>query len=399
MSDWNRGGYRLTAAGRRLQAKVEAGAVLVLTRMKLGNGTETAAETDSLTDLVSPQVDFGIISAEVSGETCAITGNLLVNTIANGFWCREWGVFAEDPDDGEILYAIALDAEPDWIPAGAEIGTSITYTMNIAVANATEVSVHVDVTGLVDASTLIRYTHSCTRQGAYQAGDTLNAPTLPHGLVLECITGGSTSEVLVDFSQAKAGDEIVDGEVVWQAKKLVTTSVDDNEHTIEWLHDAIAGIGTVRREIMIPAAGWQEAEGAYKFNIIVNTENVRENTPTQIIISPDSQETASLCGLSSVIDVSDGSITLHAKAKPSADIHAELMVFVTKGGGGGGGADLPIATESTLGAVKIGNGLNVRADGTLSIDTETVLDDADMANEEEVQESVRKILEDDDLEE
>lgn len=38
----------------------------------------------------------------------------------------------------------------------------------------------------------------------------------------------------------------------------------------------------------------------------------------------------------------------------------------------GGAADMPIATKTTLGGVKVGDGVNVAADGTISVDGETV---------------------------
>lgn len=38
----------------------------------------------------------------------------------------------------------------------------------------------------------------------------------------------------------------------------------------------------------------------------------------------------------------------------------------------GGAADIPIATKTTLGGVKVGDGVNVAADGTISVDGETV---------------------------
>ncbi len=395
MSDWNATGYALTAAGRRLQAKVEAGTPLNITRMKLGSGHETSAEVDNLTDLVAPEVSFGLCSAEVSGENCMITGNLLVNTVAHGFWCREWGVFAQDPDVGEILYLIALDSQPDWIPANAKVGTSITYVMDVKVANATTVVAQIDVTGLVDVNTLNRVTHTCTRQCAYQKGEILNTPTLKNGLVLEAVTAGTTAVTAQDFSGLNVGDTKLDGSVVWQARKIATSAHDDSEHNVDWLYDAVTGIGTLRDNIVIPVAGWQIVNGVYRYRLSITHQNVREKTPVQIIIQPDSQEEASLCGLSSVTGVEDGGITLYAKTKPHAAINATLMVFITKGGGGGGGDILPIATESTLGAVKVGSNLQVKSDGTLSVDLNTVMDDTDLANEEEVMEDVRRILHDD----
>ena len=145
----------------------------------------------------------------------------------------------------------------------------------------------------------------------------------------------------------------------------------------------------------IPSTGWQKNAGSFCCRLTLTDSNIKADRPVQIVIAPDSLEEAGMCGLSSVVTFAEGTITLYAKAMPSADINAEITIFAAKGGGGGG-TDLPIATESTLGAVKIGQGLNVKADGTLSIDPEKVLSDTDMVNEEEVMESVREILDGDD---
>ena len=53
MSNW--AGGVLTEAGRVLQAKVETGVTLNLTKIKLGDGTESMSAVDTLTDLVSPK--------------------------------------------------------------------------------------------------------------------------------------------------------------------------------------------------------------------------------------------------------------------------------------------------------------------------------------------------------
>ena len=198
MAEWTP--HVLTAAGRRLQAKVEAGLTLTLTRMKLGSGQETLDEVDSLTDLVAAETDIAISSAEADGELCTITSVLRTSSLSHGFYCREWGVFAEDPDEGEILYAVLVDEKPDWIPSNAPTELTITYQLNIAVANGTIISADVDPAGLVDVDMLHRYTHALTRDTKYKAGDIVTAPTLPHGLVLEAQTDGTASNVLVGLS-------------------------------------------------------------------------------------------------------------------------------------------------------------------------------------------------------
>ena len=77
-------------------------------------------------------------------------------------------------------------------------------------------------------------------------------------------------------------------------------------------------------------------------------------------------------------------------AVPDAAVSANLTLIAPKGGGGD--AELPIATESALGAVKIGSGLTVQADGTLSVNVDAVMTEADLVDEEEAKEDIAKIL-------
>ena len=43
-----------------------------------------------------------------------------------------------------------------------------------------------------------------------------------------------------------------------------------------------------------------------------------------------------------------------------------IINFANLGGGGGGGYVLPVASESTLGGVKIGSGISIDSGGTIS---------------------------------
>lgn len=66
------------------------------------------------------------------------------------------------------------------------------------------------------------------------------------------------------------------------------------------------------------------------------------------------------------------------------------------GGGDAGGGDytLPIATSETLGGVKIGEGVKARADGTISVDGKTLVNEA-IASDAEVREMLSSIFEKD----
>ncbi len=154
MANWS--GGVLTAAGNALQLKVEAGLCkLELTKLKLGDGIESIDTVGNLVDLVSPKVEMGISAVEVKDGLCQVTGILLTENITTGFVAREWGIFAIDPDMGEVLYMIAIDPNPDTVPpSSAALKQSATFAMNIAVKNSAQIEAKIDPAGLVNVKML-----------------------------------------------------------------------------------------------------------------------------------------------------------------------------------------------------------------------------------------------------
>ncbi len=254
MGKW--AGGVLTRAGRELQAKVEAGHTsLDITKIKLGDGMETMNDVDELVDLVASKVTLGVSTAEVKGQTATITGIVSTSKVEIGFWCREWGLFANDPDIGEILYMITIDEMPEWLPPSTEsVQISATYAMNVAVANATSIIAQVDLTGLVDVDMLKEHTHTYLRETKYTAGDVLNAPTLPHGLVLECQSEGETDEIIPDVSRMACGDTKLDGTVLWQAKRPMLAPNGAYYYKPEWIYEAIGRLAAFGQSVKKTAA-------------------------------------------------------------------------------------------------------------------------------------------------
>lgn len=223
MSQW--AGGVLTAAGRVLQAKVESGTTLTLTKIKLGDGTESMSAVDNLTDLVSPKAILGISSATSDGEVATITGVMSATLLQAGFYCREWGLFAQDPDAGEILYMITIDSQPEWLPASTEAAqVSATYAMNIAVANATNIEVNIDPAGLVDVDMLNELMGVAERSKAYNVGDLTTMPGLPAEHYLRCVTAGTTGANMPVIGTVADGDLIADGTVVWRVTKAMSAA-------------------------------------------------------------------------------------------------------------------------------------------------------------------------------
>ncbi len=101
-------GLKLTKAGLLLLAKAQTGVALKFTRVTIGDGTLPAGQNlTDLTALISPKMTLPIvgIKAEGGGES-TISCRVQNATLETEFFFRETGVFATDPDVGEILYAV-----------------------------------------------------------------------------------------------------------------------------------------------------------------------------------------------------------------------------------------------------------------------------------------------------
>lgn len=222
MANWS--GGILTDAGQVLQAKVESGSTkLELTKIKLGDGTENIGDVGGLTDLVSPQAVLGISAVTAKDKLCTVTGIILTSNVTTGFYAREWGIFAKDGDH-EILYMIAIDPNPDYVPSSdAALKVSATYAMNIAVSNAANIACTIDPSGLINAEMLAQAVGLVQRNTAYEQGDILYDTQLSrHDWYLECATAGTTGSAILDFSNATLGSKVTDGTVVWIIKRMAT---------------------------------------------------------------------------------------------------------------------------------------------------------------------------------
>lgn len=226
MSNWS--GGVLTAAGRALQAKVEAGTALELTCLKVGDGAETAADVDSMTNLLSAKKRIGISSVVPSDNVCKVTGILSSADVSVGFYARELGLFAQDPDVGEILYMIALDSAPDYVPPQTSaVVTSAEYAINVVISNSADISIHVDPNGLATIEMLTKAARLLERSTTYQLDDTVYETQLRPGFYLKCTTPGTTGTTLLDLSSVAEGDTVSDGTVVW----TVSQGVCENDYS------------------------------------------------------------------------------------------------------------------------------------------------------------------------
>ena len=149
MPNWS--GLILTQQGRQLQAKVEAGTKLVITKLKLGSGVlPEGKQMEELRDLVTPKQNVGIATIEAQNDgTCKLSATISNTGLAAGYYVRELGVFAADPDKGEILYLVANDSAPDYLPAeGGATVVSQEFAVYVSASNTDNVVAQIDAGAL-----------------------------------------------------------------------------------------------------------------------------------------------------------------------------------------------------------------------------------------------------------
>ena len=143
MANWT--GFSMTNHGAELQAKVNTGnTTLTFTKLALGSG-EAEGSLENMTELSHKEMDMTIKSISNEGNIVTLKSTITNEGISQAFYAREMGLYATDPDLGEILYAIQTDPQPDNIPAeGSATVASEDFTAHLIMSNTGSVSAVLD---------------------------------------------------------------------------------------------------------------------------------------------------------------------------------------------------------------------------------------------------------------
>ena len=172
MAEWSNA--TMTDVGADLQAKVNAGKTkLTFTKIKVGSGIN-ATNPLALTDVISSKWETTNFVVKQEGKIVSVDTFITNTGIHEAFRMSEIGLFAQDPDKGEILYAYLTDSEPDRMPAeGGSVVVSQELTIGMVFSNTGNVSLTVNMGALV--------THEQLTEAVKQHNDDTNA----HGGLLQ----------------------------------------------------------------------------------------------------------------------------------------------------------------------------------------------------------------------
>lgn len=138
----------LTKKGLQLEAKVHSGTPLRFTKAEVGDGIiEEESAIYEMTRLKSKKRAYPITHIESKqGKSAAVLHIDISNQgLTEGFLLREVGIYAEDPDEGEILYAVRnTGIYAEVMPEESIAEVHIQMQLSIYVGNADNVTILVD---------------------------------------------------------------------------------------------------------------------------------------------------------------------------------------------------------------------------------------------------------------
>lgn len=287
----------LTNAGQALQTKVLAGATLTFTRIALGDGQLNGQPISPLTALISQKASVEVDSVRVVDNSTAQASGFFSNAdITTGFWWRETGVFAQDPDVGEILYGYTNAGDAgDYIPTVADTRVEKYIYCSIAVASATTV----DIT-IPSSDTYIPMS---------QKGAAGGVATLDSGgkVPMEQLPAGQNSGLATLGTDGKLSDGQVPSAEKVSYTNPALSSVSNVAQALDALQEGLENGTITAVEATAAASGWSGSPAAQTLSIAGMTADslywvglnstatyAQRDAARKAVIAPTAQGTSSL---------------------------------------------------------------------------------------------------------
>ncbi len=183
------GNMVFTQEGLNLLAKAETGTQLQFTRVAVGDGYLNGQDETKFTALIEQIMSLNISSIVVSGQGAATVGAVLSNaSLATGFYWREIGLFAQDPQLGEILFGYDNSTGHEiFVPPASQSSFTAPLNIGVYVSNAS------NVTAVIDQSLVFAtLTQVSTAQAAAEAYTDAKFPVQASGL-----GAGSATDIVI----------------------------------------------------------------------------------------------------------------------------------------------------------------------------------------------------------
>lgn len=151
----------LTDQGKALQAKLLQGQTLKISRVTTGSKKVPIVDLRQQADVTEGGYDITLQPSRTEGEKTVLPV-LLENTgLKESYDLWQVGFFAEDPDEGEILFCISQASQAKHIPSEAESpGYSVTWDFYFNTSNSVSFEVVLNSSGLVNIEAYQEHTNA-----------------------------------------------------------------------------------------------------------------------------------------------------------------------------------------------------------------------------------------------
>lgn len=146
-------GTIVTKKGLNLIAKlVASGTKLTFTRAAVGTGTiPSGYDPGSMINLSNYKMDAAIASCSSNNDEATVVIQMSSIGIETGFVVTEAGLFAQDPDEGEILYAyLDMISDPQYIyPENSAISKYMETALVVKIGTVSNVTAYISPSSLI----------------------------------------------------------------------------------------------------------------------------------------------------------------------------------------------------------------------------------------------------------
>lgn len=347
---WNE--VTITQSGERILSRMLNGTKLIFTRVVIGSETVNEQALPAQTAVFSP-IDVPALIAgktEIEGKNgTQIKIQIRNDGVTETTRMKQIGLYAKTEHDDEVLFGILQDDIGEEIPTFADFSQFlIELWAVIAISRTNNIQVVVNPTVYATIADL------------QELEDRIKSDLTP------------------DELPAKV-EEAAD-----KAEQALTTA---NE-----LKQKMAQINPSRitsQNIIIPTTGWAECPAEEYDGIYVDVpiEGVTASMIPMVSIIPADEKKAKPCGFGGTPSTMDGYLRIYAQNAPTEPIGASVALISPSATTVSG--ELLPATAARLGGVKIGDGLNVTDDGTISVSSENLVKEI-AASEDEGSDIINK---------
>lgn len=420
----------LTEAGQALIAKTVAGEVADINITRVVTDDSDYSTVEDVTALEQPlheRHSFLISSKHVVNQKTVFLRTVITNKdiYDAGYRIGALCVLAEDPDKGEILYAIATaqEGKGDHFDAyNGYLPSTITVDFYVEISNAEQVIINGGASGTASSADLDDLRREMEEalagvsgaiEGSGEPSGDIEAGVGQHYVdtdaesayicvaiqedgqrVWEPINGGGASkEEISKAIRDHDADPEAHSDVIASAvsKEISKMTEDGSIVTSETMEQAVeeqvdkalsalpAGSYYGYLNLTIPISGWTEAEKPsvdHRYECVVAADGVTDELIPMGGLAIGSYGIAASAGVIPGCETLEGAVRFFSKEIPKDDISA-YIILLTQGQEGGGSAGVEagqgLAYQDGRLNVNIGDGLAIDGQNKLTVDKGTVM--------------------------